>query len=296
MKKLVYFLAIIAFAGCKKQDALPSVPAPANVSNITAKPVIGGVLLKWTVPADSNLLYLEVSYEKEGKMVVENVSKYTDSVVIGRLLNKIAYTFTVQSVNRNADHISKGAIMTTTPVKPLRRPDEITYFPNDVTKLAVTDDMLETYTQESSEGPKKNLVDGNIATYWHSAWSGATAPLPHWIQITFAEPTDFGAIKYYFRQGNGDVSGRPTQWGLQVSDNGTDWTQVWVSREGLPTDNPTAEKSVAFDKNYKSKYFKLMILKDGSMKYAHLGEIAFYKMESRVVDKEKEAEDTYLDY
>lgn len=296
MKKIFYLLAILGFISCKKQDTLPSVPEPTDVSNIQAEPVIGGALLRWTLPTDSNFLYLEVGYEKDGKKVVENVSKYTDSVVINRLLNKIEYTFTVQSVNRNADNISKGKLLISPSVRPIRRPDEVTYFPNELTKLEITADMLDTYTQEVSEGAKANLVDGNINTYWHSAWSSNTAPLPHWIQITFDEPTELGAIKYYFRQNNGDAKGRPTQFGLLVSDDGVDWAQVWESREGLPTDNPTTEKSVAFDKNYKSKYFRLMILKNGSMNYAHLGEISFYTMDSRVVDKEKEAEDTYLDY
>ena len=34
-------------------------------------------------------------------------------------------------------------------------------------------------------GRAANVLDGDVATIWHSRWSGtAPAPLPHWITIT----------------------------------------------------------------------------------------------------------------
>lgn len=39
-----------------------------------------------------------------------------------------------------------------------------------------------------------------------------------------------------------------------------------------------------------------MILKNGSMNFAHLGEIEFQRMNSRIVDKEQEAEEVYYNF
>ena len=301
MRNILYLLFAVAvfFTACEKTDITKfkdedaTLTTPSGISNLTAEPRVGGALLKWTVPTDSNYTYLEVAYEKEGKDVITNVSKHTDSVLVTGLLNKLDYTFRVTPVNRNSTGEMKGSTVTSPSVKPIIRPDEVTYYENQLTKLNVTANMLETYTQETSEGPKTNLVDGNPSTYWHSAWSSGVAPLPHWIRINFAEPQELGLIKYYFRNPS-SVAGRPTQFALEISDDGTTWTRVFTSGD-LPSDAPASEKTVSFQKNYTAKHFRIMILKAGGTTYAHLGEMSFYSMYSEVVDKEKEAEDRYTD-
>ncbi|MDP4228514.1 MAG: DUF4959 domain-containing protein, partial [Bacteroidota bacterium] len=179
MKNITYlilcFLVVLMFGSCQK-DKLAS---PNAVTSITSTPRVGAAVVKWVLPADTNMRYIQVRYTKNGKVIKTNASVYSDSCLITGLLNKYDYTFEVQSFNKNN---VGGAILTVGPVKPIRRSIDTTY---TYAPLPLTDAMLSTYTQESTEGPKSNLVDGNISTYWHSAWSANTAPLPHWIQINF---------------------------------------------------------------------------------------------------------------
>lgn len=130
----------------------------------------------------------------------------------------------------------------------------------------LTPNMIETYTQEVWEGPKEDLIDGDPATYWHSAWSndvGAEVkPLPHWIDITFSEEKYIGGFAFWtrstFARGND-----PAQFDVQISSNGTDFTTVWTSdvfEANVRPDN----NEFALDKNYSSKYFRIRILETRS--------------------------------
>lgn len=293
--KNIFITAMIALAltGCDKND--DSLAMPTDVNSVAAEPRVGGALVKWDVPANGDYTYLEIKYLKNGKEVVEKASKYTDTLLVKGLINKEEFSFNIQAVNETPSMMSEGKVLTSNMVRPIKRSPDITYYPEELQKLKVTADMLETFTQEVSEGPKENLVDGNPSTYWHSAWSSNTAPLPHWIQVNFEEPTEMGAITYWFRNPGSD-SGRPTQWGLETSADGTTWERVWTSKENLSIADAAAAHPLAFDKNYTAKHFRVMILKNGSGSFAHLGEIEFQKMDSRIVDKEKEAEKIYYNF
>ena len=114
--------------------------------------------------------------------------------------------------------------------------------------IPLTNDMIETFTQEGSEGPKENLVDGNTATYWHSAWSSDVAPLPHHIQINFDNPTEIGGLNYTFRQPSG-ITDRPNHFDIQTSPDGETWTTVWTSKPGLPVAPVDEMRTLVFDRN-----------------------------------------------
>jgi|26BtaG_2_1085354.scaffolds.fasta_scaffold01302_3 hypothetical protein len=294
MKNLLYTTLIaLVLIGCSNSD--DSLEAPSDVTSVNAESRIGGALVKWSIPADAKYTYLAIKYLKNGKQVVEKASKYTDTLLVKGLINKEEFSFDIQSVNETPSMMTTGNLLTSNTVRPIRRAPDITYYPDELEKLLVTNDMIDTYTQETSEGPKSNLLDGDPSTYWHSAWSSGVAPLPHWIQINFDEPTDLGAIKYWFRN-NSDTRGRPTQWGLETSEDGVTWERVWESNANLPITDNTVEHSVGFDKNYTATHFRVMILANASGNFAHLGEISFYKMAARIVDKEAEAEEIYYNY
>ncbi|SMO52193.1 protein of unknown function [Saccharicrinis carchari] len=282
---------LIAFTNCDN-DKKTEVPFPSQISDIKTEPRVGGVLLSWDIPQDSNYFYVQTRYEKNGRTIKTNSSIFTDSVVIGGLLNKFEYVFEVQAFNED---LVGNEVLTTSAVRPIRRGKDITYQPESNVDIELTDDMIDTYTQESSEGPKKNLLDGNINSYWHTAWSSGVAPLPHWIQINFDEPTEIGGMRYTFRQ-NGDENGRPSQWDLQVSDDGNAWTTVWTSEENLPTSPVASTQTLLFGEreNFSSQYFRLRILANpGNRTYTHLSTISIFKKGLSVVDLEEEAERNY---
>jgi len=293
MKKifLILFTSLVIIS-CKKEES--NVPAPSNVSALTVAPRVGGAVVKWTLPTDSNFLYLEVRYMKKDKLVKTNVSKLTDSVLITGLLNKLDYVFEVQAFNRDKDKVVGGEVLTTSSVKPIKRPVQVTYFSDQLTKVTVTDPMIQTFTQESSEGPKINLIDGNRLTYWHTAWSAGVQPLPHWVKIDFPEETSLGAIKYFFRN-NTTVNGRPTQFALETSTDGSTWTRVWTSAPGLSTSTAVdQERTLAFDKNYTAKYHRVMITATtGNTTFVTLGDMSFYTMKQELTDLEQLAETNY---
>jgi len=289
----VILLAIALMAvSCKKDDV--DINTPSSVEGVTVEPVVGGALVKWTLPADSNFLYVQVSYQKNGKTYLSKSSKYVDSIVIDGLLNKHSYDFEVQTVNEVEGGQKTSEVTVVNGITPIRRPVEVTYFSNQLTKIeGVTADMLDTYTQETTEGPKESLIDGNLNSYWHSAWSSNTAPLPHWIQYSAGEKIKMGAIKYNFRQ-SASEAGRPTQFGLGISEDGSTWERVWTSKSGLPVTPVATEQVLPFDANYESAYFRVMITStSGNTTYAHLSEISFYTMKEDLVDKEVEFEDQH---
>ena len=295
MKRFFYTcMAMVALTGCSKDDD-QTLSIPSDVSNLTAKPIVGGAVIKWSLPTDSGFNYVEVSYEKKGEIIRVPVSKYTDSLKVEGLLNKLDYTFKVRTVNLNSSSKVYGpGELVSNPVKPIRRPEKIVYFSDRLTPVTgITADMLDTYTQETTEGPKVNLVDGNKSTYWHSAWSSNVASLPHWITLKSETAKKIGAVKYFFRQST-NANGRPTQFALEISDNGTAWNRVWTSREGLSIEPMADEKVIDFGANYESKFHRLMILKaNGTTTYAHLGEIAYFTMHEEITDAELLAESNY---
>lgn len=65
--------------------------------------------------------------------------------------------------------------------------------------------MLSTDNQEPSEGPIKNLVDGNYNSFFHTRWSSPQKPLPQYIQIDFKEAHQ--VFMFWYRNRNGSQVG-----------------------------------------------------------------------------------------
>ena len=65
MKKKYFFMACLAaifmVSACNDDDDKAAV-LPSAISNLTATPLEGGVLLEWEVPVDSNLFYTDRLY------------------------------------------------------------------------------------------------------------------------------------------------------------------------------------------------------------------------------------------
>lgn len=145
----------------------------------------------------------------------------------------------------------------------------------------LTADMIETYTQEIWEGPKENLVDGDPATFWHSAWSddeGAEVrPLPHYVQITFSEAKYIGGFNFWTRS----TSARgidPAQFDVQISTDGVEYTTVWTSARFDAKVRPDVNQ-LSLDKNYSSKYFRIRIMdtRTTGQSFTTMGELQVFE-------------------
>lgn len=141
----------------------------------------------------------------------------------------------------------------------------------------LTADMIETFTQEVWEGPKESLVDDKFTTYWHSAYSENVAPLPHYVQINFQEPTAIGGFQYWHRSPSG-TGGRPNSFDVQTSEDGTNWVTVWESDKNLPTNIlPPKENTLSLKKNYTAKHFRIRILTTpNNTTFTYLSEIKVF--------------------
>lgn len=76
----------------------------------------------------------------------------------------------------------------------------------------------------ATEGPKKFAVDGNTSTYWHSNWTPTTVN-DLWIGFELQKPTKLDALRYLPRPA-GSKNGSVTEYKVQVSDDGTNWTDA----------------------------------------------------------------------
>ena len=76
----------------------------------------------------------------------------------------------------------------------------------------------------ATEGPKKFAVDGNTSTYWHSNWTPTTVN-DLWIAFELQKPSKLDALRYLPRPA-GSKNGSVTEYKVQVSDDGTNWTDA----------------------------------------------------------------------
>lgn len=94
--------------------------------------------------------------------------------------------------------------------------------------VPLTVDMLSANATQNNDGQGlPGLVDGNVATYYHTLWSGA-APggKLHYVQMNLNEPLQFLRFEYDSRNsgsGDGDV----TRVGIWVSETGANDDAAW---------------------------------------------------------------------
>lgn len=102
-------------------------------------------------------------------------------------------------------------------------------------EIALTADMLSSNYVEPSEGSLANLLDGDITTYFHSAWSIATTG-EHYVQVDLNEPISSLSFTYTTRDSNGNAA--PAEMYVSVSTDGEQWMEVkrfTSAADGLPT-------------------------------------------------------------
>ncbi len=78
-------------------------------------------------------------------------------------------------------------------------------------------------SDQASNYPASNVLDGNTATIWHSQYVGTPVPLPHSITIDMHATASVTGLTYLPRQdkvSNGNVG----RYSISVSTNGTTWS------------------------------------------------------------------------
>lgn len=133
--------------------------------------------------------------------------------------------------------------------------------------------VIDFSSQEANgEGPGNGraifALDGDINTYWHTQWQGATPGPPHHITVDMGEVKTLHGLSFLDRQG--DQSGKPNEVNIQVSTDNVTWTNA-----GTLTLQNTKDLQTQFLPNGFSdaRYVKVVINSSYNASYTHLAEL-----------------------
>lgn len=293
MKAIKYIFSalvgMIALASCDsnitdfESQGYLGVPKTIDASAVTSEALPGAIRLNWTVPADSSYSYMKISYVNpaNNETVSKVVSVYTNTLLIENTLKKYGdYTFTFQAFNAKNEGGTPVLVKAQSGVLPAT----ISYTKGD--KINVTADMLSTDNQEPTEGPIKNLVDGNYNSFFHTRWSSPQVPLPQYIQVDFKEAHQI--IMFWYRNRSGSQVG-PENLDIQISNDGETWESAKEILSGLPSGSGAEYTSDGIDAGKSFTHLRLVVTKTfGDKKYFNLAELAIYDANKQVYDPENE--------
>lgn len=160
---------VFGFYSCSDDDT--SIPTPSEIANIEAVPGAGSVTLYWDLPADTNLMYVKVTYvnPESKEHFAKLISRYNDSLVIDNLLKRYGnITYTLQTFNEKE---TAGTVYTVDAQSDAA--SKIAVLNGNSEAVNLTIDQLFTNAQESSEGALTNLLDGVVASNNFSILPGA---------------------------------------------------------------------------------------------------------------------------
>lgn len=292
MKKIIYsLLAASLLAGltaCSDDDK--TVPSSVfDQSSVTSVAKPGEVVFHWTKPTDPDYYYVKVKYDDPQRgEVVKNASAYADSIVIDGLYAKYgALKYQFSFVSRDGGETAPftvsaqaGAVAPT--VKDAGLGDAIT----------LTGDDLWTDDQESSEGPIKNLVDGNTSTYFHMSWSDPS-PFPHYIVVDLKKEVYGVTFSYICRnQANKDNPKQIAAFGSEEFGQSTSDLAKAFQLEvmsGLPSDQAASYESphIISSKPFRYLWLRIDSSTSGS-NWIALAELSVTEVKTSVYDPENE--------
>lgn len=287
LKYIAVACAITYMAGCDDKLEVFEVtgtniaPVAIAASAVQTEALPGEIKLKWTAPQE-DFAYMQIKYNDplQKKDIYKIVSKGTTELLIEGTRARFGdYSFFFQTFN--VAH--QGSAVTEVKAKSGIAPTTLTEVKR--TKVELTADQLSSNYPEPTEGPIKNLLDGNTGTFFHTRWSSPQADLPHYIQVDFNEEHEDFAIKYTTRN-VGNKDGFPTIAELQISNDGENW-ETLSTLSGLPTTSATDYTSVFVMPGKKFKYFRFNVTAVSlNSKYFHMSEFSFYDVEVDTYDPE----------
>ncbi|MCI1647146.1 MAG: discoidin domain-containing protein [Bacteroides sp.] len=287
-----YLLTIIVFivmGSCDSKlepfetDGYKGTPVTIDPQWVKGEALPGQILLTWEVPK-KDYSYLQIEYydplTKEIKYKI--ASTETTQMLIDDTRARFGdYIFNFQTFNAN----HQGGVISEVKAQSGAAPATITV--KNKTKVNLIADQLSTNAQEPTEGPIKNLVDGNSGTFFHTRWSSPQLPLPHWIEVKLNEPHENFMIYYMNRTDNTwATSGRPATVELQIGNDGETWEKV-ATLSGLPSAHSSEYWSNYVTPGKTFTYFRFYVTATtGNTQYFNLAEFAFYDVELDIYDPE----------
>ena len=235
MKSLYTYLMIgsmalssVAFTSCSDDDGVtPTIDL--QTLNFTHEPGAGQITLKWTAPTDpenAGFQYMRLTYTdpRDKKTYVHNLSPYSKEIVIPntRARYGATYSFTFVPYSESdtpgtpfvLDKCSSNAAPVA--IKSTERK-----------KLNVKAANLWTNSQEQSEGPLEQLVDGikGGSNFFHTIWSG-NVPAYSYVDIDLGKEVDRLEIQSWNRVNGGGFPQKVSWYRLEkMQDENVDITK-----------------------------------------------------------------------
>ena len=98
-------------------------------------------------------------------------------------------------------------------------------------------------------------IDGDINTYWHTQWQGASPGPPHYLVIDMGEVKAMHGVSFVGRQGDG--GGKPNDVDVQISLDNVTWTDAGAFNLLNNKDLQKQFLPLTFGKD--ARYFKIII-------------------------------------
>lgn len=118
---LLILMMALCFMACQKDEHGPLVTSgdtPSAPANVKAESLPGGAKISYTLPPQTNLLYIEASYKNpKGETVVTKSSSFKNFVIIEGFPDTRAYDISLVSVSK-ADKRSSPVSVSVTPLTP----------------------------------------------------------------------------------------------------------------------------------------------------------------------------------
>ncbi|MDP4133042.1 MAG: discoidin domain-containing protein [Bacillota bacterium] len=127
---------------------------------------------------------------------------------------------------------------------------------NNIISLAATDKSQWKIEASHANDSAKNIIDGDVTTYWHSPITDPKTLPPFEITITFPEEETFSGIEYVPRTTGGSDSGIVMGYNIYLAESDTGEFSL-VESGSLPQNKDT--KTIHFDSNIKAKKLKFEV-------------------------------------
>lgn len=192
MKKIfILFMMGLLMISCSDNSEGP-LPTDIDPNSITFESKPGSIKFKWSIPDNSNYKFIKVTYTipDEPKERVRLSSKYSDTLLVDNLLKKYGeINFSFQTYTAEG----RGGAIHTVKASALAALQTIK---TDKSSIALDKDHVWTDSEQPDDGPLKNLVDGDPATFYHMRWQDAT-DFPHY--IVFDMQKDIRSLQFSYQ-------------------------------------------------------------------------------------------------
>lgn len=134
--------------------------------------------------------------------------------------------------------------------------------------------VLSASDESADHGGKAALLDGNLSTFWHSAYADGDVPLPHWVVIDMQAQKKISRIEVYRRAGNTDTKSVELYVSDQQDGNASNWIKIGNGTFG---DGDSMSILISESVNTeKGRYLKLLLPDSNREPFTSVAEIYVY--------------------